>query len=883
MDDVYGNGQNNIVNNTEGHMSTDQLLALSNEALLAKATEGKVVLSTPQYIRDAYAQLAQEENKRKMEEENSNADYLVAGETAKRPEQAHKLEVTPQAVAAFQNAGIDAAVLQANINMMRMDGVPEEEIKNRFWAKAKQLDPSLLTPEEDEAKAETEFYQLSDYFNNVLHHEIPPFGKGTPYRYMVSRMQAMVPQIEAHNAYVAREYEVNRRGKLGATRTALVDDSLLGFNSYLLDNNELEIRKMQGQVYPAYSGVGHFAAFAIPYTGEGALWKTGLNISKNLLKESAPFWKATLGAAIRGGAVTVGQTTTEFNKGMATALNDSDTERALQAIYSLPGKLLENYAGALGGEVVGGVAYAIGAPVRSAFTTQRTTDELFSLQGRKDILANIKREMGTDVAALELIKGIEEGNVQTIQKIISTNPKLAQTVAANSQKWVEITRGKINAATTPLHKQISYELLQGAKMPQRAQQIAEGKPISFNTSEEGLMAIIGEHADETSMAYADALARGQGKMGSVNARQNILRLFNNPGDVEAPGLLNAANDKEMKAFTDQITGVTFPGFYKSSPELVKAEAEIAKNIAKLRQGAANNPSFTPEKIAAMEKQIRADAYLKGPREYFDRIMNQTGTDDIYDIDALKKMVDKGVKAKEIAGGEGTAFGRFRKRLNTEILDQADPMLAEIHNIDKVKGSVSDAYQFGKKLTPGTVTEIDDYLIKDGIKMKPVRLAATKMALLDSYRTAAIKGDAKAVKDIQDIIQSSVMKKYMNSGEWKGIVEAVRPEIKATEYIAGFSAAATKQTKTSLTDSFAKLGLDTMLNRQAAAINEVFMTMGRAKYNAGVARKLQDWLTNPEKNWTQFNKIIESTHDFAERQMLSQIIGQATQMTLTTGD
>ena len=86
MDDVYGNGQNNIVNNTEGHMSTDQLLALSNEALLAKATEGKVGLSAPQYIRDAYAQLAQEENKRKAEEENSNADYLVAGETAKRPQ-----------------------------------------------------------------------------------------------------------------------------------------------------------------------------------------------------------------------------------------------------------------------------------------------------------------------------------------------------------------------------------------------------------------------------------------------------------------------------------------------------------------------------------------------------------------------------------------------------------------------------------------------------------------------------------------------------------------------------------------------------------------------------------------------------------------------------
>jgi hypothetical protein len=125
-----------------------------------------------------------------------------------------------------------------------------------------------------------------------------------------------------------------------------------------------------------------------------------------------------------------------------------------------------------------------------------------------------------------------------------------------------------------------------------------------------------------------------------------------------------------------------------------------------------------------------------------------------------------------------------------------------------------------------------------------------------------------------------MKKYMNPGEWRSMIDAVRPEIKATEYITAFSAAAASRSKRDLAAEFAKLGLDTALNRQAAAINEVMMVMGKAKYNAGVAKKLQEWLTNPEKNWTQFNKIVEQTQDFAERQMLSQIIGQATAITLT---
>lgn len=860
--------------NIEGRMTGDEMLQMSNEMLAAKAGH------LPPEMKQAVADYNQKMMREQFEDDQGDMNYLVAGETYKKPEQAHKLEVTPAAVAAFQKAGIAPGTLQAQINMMRMDGVSEDEIKERFWTKAKQLDPSLLTPEEDEAQAEEELKEINNYIENVLHRDTLVRGQNSA-RYMVNRERARIPELEAQKAYADREYAAYSRGALGAAGVAFVEDTTAGFSNYALSKNEMEIQRKQAELYPVPTGLGHAGAWVNPYGAPGLAWRGSIKIGSKLLKESAPFWKTTLSAAIRAGGVDAVQTTTETNRDLAMALAESDVEKAQAAIYSIPGRLLENYFGALGGEVVGGMMYGMAYPVRAAMATQRTTDELFSLQGRKATLALMKAEAGTNAAALELIKGIEEGNIQTIQKIIATNPKLADTIAANGAKWAAVTKEKINAAAKPLHKQVSMEILEGSKMPMKAKQVAEGKPVSFNTSENGMLTMLGENVDETGTVYAEALKRGQEKMADVGAKQKLTRMYNNPGDPEAPGLLNSATPKEMEAFESGVTATTFPGFYEGSPELLMAEKKIAEDVAKLQKAAAGK--MTPEQVAAEIKNIKNDRYMQGQHQYFKRILGQSGTDNIYDIDALKKLVDKTAKAGDITAGEGTAFGRFRKQLNTEILDQADPILAEVHNIDKVKDSLSDAYRFAKKLTPANVTEIEDYLIKDGMKMKPARLAAMKMSLLDTYRQAAVTGDTKLVQQIQEIIQSPQMRQYMNNGEWANMIKSVQPEVKALEYITAFSAASAKRAKKDIAADFAKLGLDVALNRQAAAINEVMMVMGKAKYNAGVAKKLQEWLTNPEKNWTQFSKIIESTNDFAERQMLSQILGQATQLTLLMGD
>lgn len=853
-------------------LTPEQLLASSNEALLQAATAGGNL--TPEQL--ALVKASQAE---KYLEDSGAMDYLVAGDTYKTPQQAHKLEVTPKSLEAYQKAGIDAASIQANINMLRMQGVSEEEISQRYWKKAKELDPTLLTVEEDEALAQQEYAELVNVIEKDLNREMLYFPKGTSYRYMVNREKARVPQLQALNAYVAREKEAHERGMLGAMGVTFAEDATLGLVDHLYSNEEMEIQALQQQMHPISSAIGHVLGFTGvgPYTSMSkGMWNLSLKVAKKATESMAPFWKAVASGAIRSTGVAASQTVTETNRAIAKS---TEAEQALDAVYSLPNKFVENYVYALGGEVVGGAMHAMAYPVTSAISTQRTTNELFALQGRKDILTQLKKEAGADKAALELIKGIEESDIKTIQKIISTNPKLADTIANNGARWAQLAQNAINKEATPLFKKLSIQLLNSARMPQRAKQIAEGKPLHLDTSEGGMLRLIGENVDETGAAYAQALKNGQANMGKINAKQKLMKLWNDPDDFEAPGLLNRVPREDVdKVFNNKITSATFPGYSKGSPEMAAAQERIEQKIVKLYE--ASGGKLTAEQLDDQIKNIKNIEHTKGQREYFNRITQQTGTDDIDDIVQIKNMIDDSIKTKEVAGGEASAWGKFRKGLNTEILDQADPVLAEIHNIDKVKDSLSAAYKNAKKLTPANLTELENFLVKDGIKLKPARIAATKMSLLDSYRQAAVVGDTKGAQAIQEIIQSPQMKKYMNPGEWRSMIDAVRPEIKATEYITAFSAAAASRSKRDLVAEFAKLGLDTALNRQAAAINEVMMVMGKAKYNAGVAKKLQEWLTNPEKNWTQFNKIVEQTQDFAERQMLSQIIGQATAITLT---
>ena len=93
----------------EGRMTTDEMLAASNEALYAKAKQGQLGIDTPESVRKMVLDYNKILGQQQLEDENSNMNYLVAGETSKTPEQAHKLEVTPQAIAAFQKAGYDIA------------------------------------------------------------------------------------------------------------------------------------------------------------------------------------------------------------------------------------------------------------------------------------------------------------------------------------------------------------------------------------------------------------------------------------------------------------------------------------------------------------------------------------------------------------------------------------------------------------------------------------------------------------------------------------------------------------------------------------------------------------------------------------------------------
>ena len=485
-------------------------------------------------------------------------------------------------------------------------------------------------------------------------------------------------------------------------------------------------------------------------------------------------------------------------------------------------------------------------------------------QGALDRALKAGRSMDEAQATFtaSLMQGLPEEKRAIYESLVQKDPAFAKFSRQQMAGGGEIVTESVTALTAQEYKKYSRDLLDNLYGPGYKNVLGTDE-IDF--SKEGLTSLLGRSNEGAAMeARKQALARAEE---NVMSNPSLAKQVNDEFRAATNDLM-VSGSRDLQRAASMVEPASIKSYAGSEAyqEAVQAADEAVNNAA--QQLMESGQQITQAQI----NDITMQAHRAGAQKHFKKIISES-TDSIQDINDIKEFF-KHVDQRAVASGEAKAFGAFNKRLNAQILDNADPqrVLYMSNQGERYEEILQNMHEFGRTFDQTKINELASKL-DNGLSAqeKGMKIAAFKMGVMDSLNNAVITGDREAMEQIYAMMRSKKsLGQYFDLEEISKYMDAIRPKAEAAHNLNRILTAAGKyKGEQGVLAPAVRVVTGVATGARQQWNNAVITLLQRGLYGKGTAKMIQEFSSNPTS--ANLNRLIKGTKDLTERQQLDRAI------------